>query len=543
MIIDSPEVIFVGAGPVGLFTAIQAKLHNPDLQIQMFERNNEYTRNHILKIDRSSYQGAYNNPANEHNAEFQQILSELHGPVRTTEIERRFRELALKMGIGIETGIKVENIETLAEDYPSAKTIVGADGARSGVRQQIFGDRKSVDRTYQTIIEVKYEVEGPAPRINPYNLVSGLTQINHFVAENVGRTRNGRTPVSLFFFADEQTGNLIRQKGTPRDPVNLEQIRDVDAASSRDSRKRMTKLANSILPWLAYRESYGETRVQGSEKIAAVALNVYESERFVTTKEGVRYMLVGDAAMGVPYFRALNAGFLGGSKAARLLGAAQTAQNDENFQNDMHALASREIRGAFWKNLGVNAGRVYRKIIHNINMATAYDTMPDAQRAAIREARITPVSFYRRHSGKLLTLAIFLTVSAILIGTGGLGLAAILGGILAGAATALACVSMYKVGTYIIRGIRSGSHSSRRHQEGIEQENTPDAPTIKEDAAKRIESSVINYGNLSDPVEPEFFTNPAGLYGPGSNSSSSQVVDFDDDEEDESSINNQPAFD
>lgn len=39
-----PDINFVGAGPVGLFTAIQAKLYNPDLNILMLEKYTEYQR-------------------------------------------------------------------------------------------------------------------------------------------------------------------------------------------------------------------------------------------------------------------------------------------------------------------------------------------------------------------------------------------------------------------------------------------------------------------------------------------------------------------
>ncbi|BCA94850.1 hypothetical protein TUM19329_12110 [Legionella antarctica] len=36
-----PDVLIVGAGPVGLFTAIEMKLHNPALQIKILDRNKE----------------------------------------------------------------------------------------------------------------------------------------------------------------------------------------------------------------------------------------------------------------------------------------------------------------------------------------------------------------------------------------------------------------------------------------------------------------------------------------------------------------------
>jgi|GEM_PF-1895880 len=444
---NNPDIIFIGAGPVGLFTAIQAKLHNPTLNIKMFERNETYTRGHMLKINPASYQDMHPDPR------LKKITDQLVGSVPTTDIEKQLRDLAIELRIDIQRGQLIEDVRRLARDYPSAHTIVGSDGARSGVRKQIFADRKSVDETTQTIVEVKYQVDADAPRLNKYQYVEGLTQIPHFVAENVGRNKDGKTPVSLFFFADKQTGDEIRALGNARDPARLV---DIKAGTN-----RMTDLANSIRPWLALRASNGEKRVPGSEKITAVDLNVYQSEHFVHLDNNVRYVLIGDAAMGVPYFRALNAGLIGGSKAARLIAntGASNQQHNAHFEQQMHALARKEIQNAFWKNQGVNAGRFYRGLINTINRASAFDTMPEKSRMAMQDARVTPASFYRRHSRKLLVLAIFAVVTGILIGTGGVGIASIIGALIAGAVTAIAAVAVYKLVTYIIRKARSSPNN------------------------------------------------------------------------------------
>jgi len=63
----------------------------------------------------------------------------------------------------------------------------------------------------------------------------------------------------------------------------------------------------------------GEERVPGSEKITALNLSVYCSAEVATIEDGRAYFLVGDAAFGVPFFRALNNGLMCGSKLAHSL--------------------------------------------------------------------------------------------------------------------------------------------------------------------------------------------------------------------------------
>lgn len=68
-----------------------------------------------------------------------------------------------------------------------------------------------------------------------------------------------------------------------------------------------------------------ERRVPGSEKLTALDLTVYRSSQYVKFVDSPSssndnklpkkaFCIVGDAAFGVPFFRALNAGLLSGSK-------------------------------------------------------------------------------------------------------------------------------------------------------------------------------------------------------------------------------------
>jgi hypothetical protein len=48
------EIVIVGGGPIGCWTAIQAKRRNPELDVTIYERFENYQRDHIMTIRRKS---------------------------------------------------------------------------------------------------------------------------------------------------------------------------------------------------------------------------------------------------------------------------------------------------------------------------------------------------------------------------------------------------------------------------------------------------------------------------------------------------------
>lgn len=56
-----------------------------------------------------------------------------------------------------------------------------------------------------------------------------------------------------------------------------------------------------------------------SGKLSRLILSMYASSRFAVKRDDVGWFLVGDAALGVPYFRALNSGMMLGSRLAQFL--------------------------------------------------------------------------------------------------------------------------------------------------------------------------------------------------------------------------------
>ncbi len=53
----------------------------------------------------------------------------------------------------------------------------------------------------------------------------------------------------------------------------------------------------------------GQKLIKDSERLVYLPLGVYSANLFMCERDSVNVALVGDAAFGVPYFKALNNGF------------------------------------------------------------------------------------------------------------------------------------------------------------------------------------------------------------------------------------------
>ena len=51
---ENPDFVIVGAGPVGLWTAIQLKKRASDSRVIIFERYSDYQRSHVIRLDKLS---------------------------------------------------------------------------------------------------------------------------------------------------------------------------------------------------------------------------------------------------------------------------------------------------------------------------------------------------------------------------------------------------------------------------------------------------------------------------------------------------------
>ena len=98
------NIIIVGSGPIGLWTSILLKLDGNNVKI--YEKRNQYSRSHILKISKSSFK--YDN-----YPELEDFVNKIksESPIKTNDLEKILREKAIECGVEI-----INNFEVTSEN-------------------------------------------------------------------------------------------------------------------------------------------------------------------------------------------------------------------------------------------------------------------------------------------------------------------------------------------------------------------------------------------------------------------------------------------
>lgn len=314
------DIVIVGGGPVGLWTAIQLKKRMPAAHIRVYERHAVYQRSHVLRLDHWSLM-LY--ASSVHDSPEKAFVRDVTGKsltglktqfakslyIRTNDLEAALSRYAQALDIEVIIQ-KIEGKRHVEELHPECQLFIAADGAHSPLRTELFG-RDCLDYdALQYVVEVKCdEYAGDAPR--GLKLGTGqLWQLNktlsHTAAEYVGKQRAGKAPVTLRLFLNNEEYESLPAMSF-KSPASLE-TPGLPAAVCRD-----------VQAYLATRAAQGSQLVPGSVRLTKLELSVYASRQFATIHEGRAWFLVGDAAMGVPYFRALNSGLMLASRLSQIM--------------------------------------------------------------------------------------------------------------------------------------------------------------------------------------------------------------------------------
>ncbi len=343
------SVVFIGAGPVGLWTAAQVKLHAPAIHVRVLEKYSEYQRRHILRIDPKSLRTPLAG-----DPRLAAFLDGLPPVVRTCELECRLSELATRSGVEVEHERPVgendlRSPEALVQNGPSTLlAVVGADGAHSLVRRSLFADALSTYEEVMYACELKYEAEGKIRELEPVREAYPVLKLmRHAAHEYVGKPAGSRTPVTLRLIVS--AAEFVEMSGaTFREPFLLH--------LERDRIKIPAGVLESLSIWMNARAHItGEQLVPDSLRLSVTSLAPYRSAVFVRRRAvaDAPAILVGDAAFGVPFFRSLNNGLLSGTRLAIILHALSRARNPvekesalDGYIQFVERLAAREIRAA-----------------------------------------------------------------------------------------------------------------------------------------------------------------------------------------------------
>jgi 2-polyprenyl-6-methoxyphenol hydroxylase-like FAD-dependent oxidoreductase len=204
-----PDVVVVGGGPVGLWTAIQTKILTKK-DILVIEKYTEYKRADIrLNINTSSLSGI---PDYEPLKKFVQKWGNKAVPIK--EMEDELIKCAYDLGIEIIRG-KTVNPKQLQEQFPTARVFIGADGARSAVRKEIFGNQYKFNTPLQYLVQARYMIKTPIEYDLPDSSFERVRRVaenyskqkfaGHLIIQNIIPRENGLSEVILRIFIQEKT--------------------------------------------------------------------------------------------------------------------------------------------------------------------------------------------------------------------------------------------------------------------------------------------------------------------------------------------------
>ena len=289
-------VLVVGGGPVALWTAIQLRLLLPTQDVLVVEKRAGYSRHHVIKLDPA----ALHTPLADRSAVLRKMLASVPPTIAIADLERQLAALASLLGIRV----------AYEREYPSVDVqdvvaIVGADGAHSTVRRLHFNNALQTYDGTMYAVELRYDAQHAAPLsgVQQYALIKAAGRL---VSEHVSHG----TRISVRFVVSG--AEYVAFSGaTAAAPWTFAQAADMPPAVLR-----------AMQLWIGARAHYtGEVRFATSECISSVSLAPYRSVCFsrAGTPKRAPVFLVGDAAFGVPFFRALNNGLRCGTALAHVL--------------------------------------------------------------------------------------------------------------------------------------------------------------------------------------------------------------------------------
>jgi len=310
------HIAIIGAGPVGLWTAIQIKKRSPDAQVTLFERYDEYKRHHVVSIQRSSlFFGA----SPHHDEHDQRLFHEMLGYTRnqlrsrpmnrlfvpTSAIESSLKKCALALGCAIVVR-HIASLDDICDLYPDVEQIVIANGAHSTLRKQLLGEDDVHSESLQYVVEMKTYVSEEVADSMETGMVARriASRLKTMTFEYRGRPKSGRVGITLRFFVDKEGFDALGEASFKQPHIGINGLPE--------------ELAQDVrVYWTMHGLDEGMLETLSFSKLQ---LSVYHATRFADSYRGKPCFLVGDAAMGVPYFRALNSGWVMGSRLAHLIG-------------------------------------------------------------------------------------------------------------------------------------------------------------------------------------------------------------------------------
>ena len=336
------DVLVIGAGPIGLVNAWGMKRLNPNLKIIVLEKYAEYQRSHTLVVQAAQLEAIMKATHSEQAPTLKALLKQLKKDphIRTNALQQIFTELAQEIGVEIKTGHAVQADiinQIINEEYPNVSLIIGADGTHGVVSDALFPEGNQVKHEFDFVLQLRFEINGEekASGIRIKQFYQQMARKGLIANEYIGHFDQGKTPVTMQMMISKEDF-LALQKATSKSP--LKPYATVESSGNSQEELVLPPHLNSFLTaYLNYKIADTTDAGQLIDK-ESIRISVNEAPathaRKVVNKRGQAYVVLeGDSALGLSYFKGLNAGL---EASARFLITMASAIED-SF-NDKEAM-------------------------------------------------------------------------------------------------------------------------------------------------------------------------------------------------------------
>jgi len=335
------EIVIIGGGPIGTWTALQIKKRNSAIAVTIYERFQTYKRDHIMTIQEKSFRRSSADALQEEAflhklCDLQATCSELCKPVSTTnkagqfvmpprldirtiEFEHFMKQECRNEGVNF-VYKRVESPEVIMGMHPGCRQFIAADGANSSMRSALWGEESMYRYKLFPSLDFKYKAVGQ-PR---YMLESTFADIAHLGLEYVSmQGPDGLADVNLRFIVSQENYDKIRG-GTFKEPLVVQEDSPFWGQMHGEPLFGGRTFKEDFYGFLKRREDYaGEVRANTPITMTKIYLARYTTNSFAKMvpykNEDRGWFLVGDAAMGMPFFRSVNSGLILGAQLGQLL--------------------------------------------------------------------------------------------------------------------------------------------------------------------------------------------------------------------------------
>ncbi|MBA3536610.1 MAG: hypothetical protein H0T84_08380 [Tatlockia sp.] len=306
---EEADIVIVGGGPIGFAQALGFKKQNPKLKIVVLEKYNEFTRKHTLVMQAKHLESFMEATESKGDPRLIDLLQQLKKSpnIRTNKLQETFRAIAEKAGVitVIET-VDGTTIDQQILKY-KPKLVIGADGTHSVVSDKLFPKGNQIKHEIDFAMQVRYEVEGDAESNweEDIKFYQTLARQGLVAFEQVGRRddQTGKTPVTVQLIIPKEDFEILKTDATAKNPIKPFSRTDLKADLIPDHLKKF------ITAYFAEKVKITKDPIElESIRVSVNELPATRANKTATVYKGVAVCLNGDAALGLSYFKGLNAG-------------------------------------------------------------------------------------------------------------------------------------------------------------------------------------------------------------------------------------------